>query len=241
MAIHNSILFVGPLEMGRSLFSLLPRTDFWNTVFYSFRKIGFGFLLAFFGGLAFGSVSYRFRWLRELLEPILLLMKSVPVASFVILALIWMGSKNLSVFVTFFVVFPVIYVNTISGLASTDPALLEMADVFHMSVSKRIFYIYRPALLPYLISGCKTALGMSWKSGTAAEVIGVTQHSIGGQLYLSKIYLDTAGLFAWTLVIILVSAAMEYTFLFLLDQADRLGKASAKTTDLSGGSETNGN
>jgi NitT/TauT family transport system permease protein len=106
--------------------------------------------------------------------------------------------------------------NTIAGFENTDSKLLEMASVFHISCGKKLFYIYRPAVLPYLISGCRVALGMSWKSGIAAEVIGVPVHSIGEKLYMSKIYLSTADLFAWTLVIIIISALFEKLFLYLL-------------------------
>ena len=96
------------------------------------------------------------------------LIRSVPVASFVILALIWIGSESLSVFISYLVVLPMIYVNTRAGLWATDPKLLEMARVFRMTAFKKVRYIYVPALMPYLVSGCKTALGMSWKSGIAA-------------------------------------------------------------------------
>ena len=109
-----------------------------------------------------------------------------------------------------------IYVSTLSGLEHTDRKLLEMALVFRMPLLKQIRYIYIPAVLPYLISGCRTALGMSWKSGVAAEVIGIPEGSIGEQLYYSKLYLDTAGLFAWTFVIIIASAVFERLFLYLL-------------------------
>ena len=146
----------------------------------------------------------------------MLLIKSVPVASFVILALIWIGSRNLAVFTSFLVVVPMVYVSTLSGMKHTDKKLLEMARVFRMPMWKRIHYIYVPALLPYLVNGCRTALGMSWKSGVAAEVIGIPEGSIGEQLYYSKLYLDTAGLFAWTFVIIIISALFERFFLYLL-------------------------
>ena len=76
--------------------------------------------------------------------------------------------------------------------------------------------VYFPALLPYLMTSVRTALGMSFKSGVAAEVIGVPSHSIGEQLYMAKIYLDTAGLFSWTLVIIAVTFLIENLFLFFL-------------------------
>lgn len=219
LAVGNSILLVGPASMVKALAALLPALDFWQTIAYSFGKISIGFLSAFFLGIALGSAGYRFPLLQELLKPIVLLMKSIPVASFVILALIWLGSRQLSVFISFMVVFPIIYINTISGLESTDKKLLEMAQVFHISAWKKILFIYLPALMPYLISGCKVSLGMSWKSGIAAEVIGIPAHSIGERLYMAKIYLSTADLFAWTFVIIIISAVFEQVFLYVLKQA----------------------
>lgn len=214
--VHNPVIFVGPVEMLRALADQLTQPGFWLTIGHSFGKISLGFLGAFASGLALGSLAYRFPFLGELLEPFMSLIRSVPVASFVILALIWIGSESLSVFISYLVVLPMIYVNTRAGLWSTDPKLLEMARVFRMTAFKKVRYIYVPALMPYLVSGCKTALGMSWKSGIAAEVIGIPTSSIGEQLYYSKLYLDTAGLFAWTFVIVLVSAVFEQLFLFLL-------------------------
>lgn len=109
-----------------------------------------------------------------------------------------------------------IYTGTLTGLEHTDRELLEMSRVFSFSFFKRLRYIYIPAVHPYLLSSCRTALGMSWKSGVAAEVIGIPQASIGEQLYYSKLYLDTAGLFAWTFAIIVISAVFERFFLSLL-------------------------
>ncbi|NNJ29784.1 ABC transporter permease subunit [Bacteroides xylanolyticus] len=216
LAVHNSIILVGPLDVILALLNQIGLADFWKTIGYSFGKINLGFLSAFAAGILAGTAACRYPLIGDFLSPLMALIKSVPVASFVILALIWAGSENLSVIIGFLVVFPIIYIQTIAGIKSTDHHLLEMADVFQMSEAKRFFYLYRPALLPYLASGCRVALGMSWKSGIAAEVIGVPLHSIGEKLYLSKIYLSTADLFAWTLVIILLSAIFESFFLWLL-------------------------
>lgn len=227
LIIHNAIIFVGPADVVSSFVRLLPQADFWMSIVHSFVKISAGFLSAFAAGILLGSLAYRFRLVQEILEPPVLLMKSIPVASFVILALIWMGSGSLSVFISFMVVFPVIYINTIAGLQSTDKKLLEMAQVFAVPLPRRISFIYLPALMPYLISSCKVALGMSWKSGIAAEVIGIPTGSIGEKLYMAKIYLDTADLFAWTIVIIVVSAVFEKLFLLLLTSAAKHGKESS--------------
>jgi len=224
LLIDNSIVMVGPVDVIRSFSALLPEREFWRAVANSIGKISLGFLLAFLTGVLLGVLAYAWNILREILEPVVLLMKSVPVASFIILALIWIGSKNLAVFASYVVVFPMIYVSTIAGLQSTDKKLLEMAQVFSIPLGKRIRYIYLPALLPYLSSSCATALGMAWKSGIAAEVIGVPAHTIGEHLYLSKVYLSTADLFAWTIVIILVSALFEKVFLLVL----RLGSGNCR-------------
>lgn len=215
----NSIILVGPAEVIKALLPQVLKADFWGTIWFSFGRISLGFCLAFLSGILTGGTACRFPLLEELLRPLISFFKSVPVASFIILALIWMGSENLSVFIAFIVVFPVIYINTMSGIRSADGKLLEMAQVFSMPVGKKLFYIYRPALLPYLISGCRVALGMSFKSGIAAEVIGVPDHSIGEKLYMAKIYLSTADLFAWTLVILIISAIFETFFLKLLTLA----------------------
>ena len=226
LAIRNDIIFAGPADVARSFAALLPDPGFWISIGWSFGKILAGFFLAFLSGVLLGSLAFRFRFLKELLEPVITLAKSIPVASFVILALIWIGSANLSVFISFLVVLPMIYVNTIAGLESTDEKLVEMARVFSLSLPRRIRFLYVPALTPYLVSSCRIALGMSWKSGIAAEVIGVPAHTIGERLYMAKIYLATSDVFAWTIVIILISSLFERLFLRLLEQGARWNERS---------------
>lgn len=216
MAIRSRILLVGPLETLQALYARLFQPSFWSAVWFSFDRICLGFLLAFFSGLLTGALSYWKPLIGDFLAPPIQFMKSIPVASFVILALFWTGAENLSVFISFIVVYPMIHINTLAGLLSADEKLLEMAQVFHVPVWKQAVWIYRISLYPYLKSACQTALGMGFKSGIAAEVIGVPGGSIGEGLYMSKIYLNTADLFAWTLTIIAVSAVFEKGMLLLL-------------------------
>lgn len=215
--VHNRILMVGPAEAFLALWQQLPTAEFWRTILHSSIRICGGYLLAFGAGLLAGILSYKKWYLEEFLEPAVALLQSVPVASFVILALIWIGSENLAVLISFVIVFPVIYRNTLQGMRAVDPQLLEMAAVFEMPASDRFWHLYRPALLPYLMAGGRTACGMAWKSGVAAEVIGVPDLSIGEKLYMAKIYLSTAELFAWTFVVILISRLFERGFWRMLE------------------------
>lgn len=233
----NRILLVGPLQVLRSFAENMLRPDYSAVILSSLIRIGLGFFLAFFLGLAAGAAGWRFRLIEELLEPVMTVLKSVPAASFVVLLLIWFGSGRLAFFISFLIVFPNVYVNTVAGLRSADVKLLEMARVFDMSRGKKFFYIYKPALMPYLNSSLRITLGMSWKSGVAAEIIGLPEHSLGERLYMSKIYLDTAGLFAWTLTIVLLSFLFEKAVLGLVKTLEEWKPypASGLTTDISSG------
>lgn len=221
MLVGKPVLFASPLDTAKALLELVPTQGYWASVLGSLVRIAVGFTLALVLGLLLGILAFRFPLVRDLVSPLLTLMKSVPVASFIILVLVWFGAKQLAVIVALLIVFPLIYFSTLSGLQSTDPGLLEMAQVFRVSGLRTARQIYRPALMPYLIGACSSALGMSWKAGIAAEVIGTPLHSIGEQMYLSKVYMATAELFAWTLTVIVLSTLFEKAVLRLLRKVGR--------------------
>lgn len=214
MWIGNDILMVGPAATAAALWKNMAMVSFWQTIGCSVLRIAAGFLAGLLAGLLLAAASARFSLLGEALSPVLALIKAIPVASFVVLFLIWWRSNVLSCAVGFCVALPNIYINTIEGIRAADRRLLEMARVFGVRGRERFFYIYRPALKPFLDSGIRVSVGMCWKSGVAAEVIGTPLYSIGERLYMSKIYLDTAGVFAWTAVAILLSVLFERIVLY---------------------------
>ena len=216
MLVHNNILFVGPLETLQALAALLPTGEFWTSLGASCLRIIGGFLLGSAAGILLAFAAYMKKFLADILAPFVTALKAVPVASFVILLLIWSGSENLSLLISFLVVFPILYLNTLEGLRSTDVKLLEMASVYRVPLLSRIRYIFLPGLKAFWLSSFQLALGMSWKSGVAAEVIGQPLTSIGNRMYQSKIFLDTAGVLAWTVVIVLISWLFEKAFLLFL-------------------------
>ena len=218
MFVNNDILLVTPLEALKALLGEASKLTFWQTVGMSLVRILIGFGAGFLVAVVLSVLSFRFSLLEILLSPVMTLLKAVPVVSFVVLLLIWWGSSFLSVAICFLVVLPNLYINTLAGLKSTPKSLLEMARVFRLPFWNSFFYIYRPALKPFLLSGLSISLGMCWKSGVAAEVIGTPSFSIGEQLYLSKIYLDTAGVFAWTAVTILLSCVFEKVCMHLVQK-----------------------
>jgi len=216
MYIGQAILLVSPVLVIKRLSELVFQVKFWQAVFSSFWHIAAGFLLATVLGVLLASLAARFRRIEEFLAPAMLVIKATPVASIIILVLIWISSRNLSIFISFLMVLPIIYTNVLKGICSTDIKLLEMADIFQISQYRRIVYIYISQVMPFFQSACSIGLGLSWKSGIAAEVIGIPQGSIGEQLYQAKVYLATPDLFAWTLTIIIISIIFERLFMLAI-------------------------
>ena len=215
-SLSSSLLLVSPLRVLERLCGLVREPQFYAAVGFSFVRIVAGFLLGLGCGTLLAVAASRWHLGEVLLWPYVTVIKTTPVASFIILCLIWLDSSSLPVFISFLMVLPIVYANMLEGIRQTDQKLLEMAKLFRVGAGRRLLYIYLPQLRPYLITACSVALGLSWKAGIAAEVIGIPDGSIGERLYEAKVYLSSADLFAWTVVIIAVSIAFEKLFLWLL-------------------------
>lgn len=210
MALASPILLPSPIATALRLVELLPDPAFWARIAFSLARIVGGFALgAVFGALG-ALASVRWRAIEELLAPVMALAKSVPVASITVLALIWLRASNLAVLVVLLVVLPLVYENTMQGLRATSRSLDEVASLFHLQSFRHLRFFVMPWLFPYLRAALVTALGMGWKAGVAAEVIGIPAGSLGEALYDAKIYFDTAGLFAVTLATVGASAVTTW-------------------------------
>lgn len=212
MTVGMDILLVSPVKVIARLFTIWREEGFIGTVLFSLLRIMSGFLIALALGFLLALAAGRIKAVEYLLWPYVVTFKAVPVASFIIMCLIWLSYSQLTVFISFLIVFPVIYSNVLTGLKNTDKDLLEMADVFRLSYGKKFKYIYMPGIRPYLESSCIISVGMAFKAGVAAEVIGVVDGSIGEKLYEAKIYFQSADLFAWTIILVVMSVLLEKLF-----------------------------
>ena len=212
-----NLLLPSPVTALLRLGELALTAAFWQSVGQSFLRIIGGFLLSCFAASLLAIPASRWNRVRELMGPLVATIKAVPVASFIILALFWLNSRSLALFISFLMVFPPVYLNVLEGIRQTDKKLLEMARVFRVPLWRRIRGIYLPAVMPYFRTAVSLGLGLCWKAGVAAEVIGLPTGSVGEQLYNAKVYFMTGDLFAWTAVIVVVSVLFEKLFLRLVD------------------------
>lgn len=222
LCIGQEVLFASPRATFSRLFSLLGTGDFWLKALHSLLGIMEGYLLGVCGGILLAVLTACSKWLLAVFKPMLTVIKTTPVVSFIILALVWLQKESVPVFISFLMVLPIVWANLTTGIAETNPQLLEMARAYRLSKRKILRYIYFPSVLPALLTSLTTAIGFAWKAGIAAEVISTPRESIGAQLYNAKVYLETADLFAWTLVVILLSMLFERLIVFLVGKISAL-------------------
>lgn len=209
VAVNEEILIVSPVVTAKRLVELATQGEFWLLSLMTLIRIIKGYLIGIVVGTAVAVLTANIKIADEFLKPLLSVIRATPVASFIILALVWIRRDNVPLFATSLIVIPIIWANVTQGIYSADRGLLEMAKVFGFSKRKKLFKIYVPSVMPFFFAGCSTAIGLAWKSGVAAEVLSLPSLSIGKELYYSKIYIETADLFAWTVVVITLSMILE--------------------------------
>lgn len=214
--VNNSILLSGPVDTVKALIDLGTQPSFYFSVGATAGKVLIGFLIGLVTGTLLSVLSYRFSLIKDFLSPFVSVIKSIPVVSFIIIALIWAGSSNVTIIVSSVIAFPIFYKNILEGLTVTDKKMLDMAKVFQMKTSKKIRYIYLPSLSSHIKSAVSLAIGMAFRGGITAEVVGQPLKSIGNSLYRAKINLATSEMLAWTLTAVLAAFIIERLISFIV-------------------------
>ncbi|MBE6955862.1 MAG: ABC transporter permease subunit [Ruminococcaceae bacterium] len=217
----DSILFLPtPLQVLRRLAALTATAAFWQTALFSLLRVALGMLLGTLLGVVLGALTCAFRWADTILSPAVSVIRATPVASFILLVFLWTDKGQVPVIIAALMVLPIVYGNVTRGIRETDPKLLELAHVYRFSRWKTVRLIILPSVRPYFFSAVTTAMGLAWKSGVAAEALCWPKLAIGTQIYNTKLYFETPDLFAWTLVVILLSLGLERLIALLVRRVE---------------------
>lgn len=209
LAVGREVILPAPFAVCKRFFALVATAPFWRATLFSLLRIMGGYAVGVTVGVLLGAAMYFVKPVRILFSPFLTVVKSTPVASFILIAYFIITDTAIPIFITFLMVLPMIAASVLHALSSTDPMLLEMAKVYHFSFGKKLRALYIPTVLPPFLGQALTALGFGWKAGVAAEVLCTPRDSIGKYLYEAKNYLETVDTFAYTLLIVLISLALE--------------------------------
>lgn len=216
LLIDQELLVPSPFQVFLKLFRLMGTVAFWQITVVTVTRIIIGFVLGSVLGVLFAILTTISPVVNAFFKPLLSMIKATPVASFIILALVWIQGGQIPAFISFLMVFPIIWGNVVKGISQTDNKLLEMAKVYHIKKSEIVRKIYINSVLPFFVPAAMTSMGLAWKAGIAAEVLSTPRYAIGTAMYDAKIYLETVDLFAWSIVVIIISVLLEKVVVFML-------------------------
>ena len=206
----NELLLPYPATVLAALTHLAGTGEFWESVLLSLLRVLAGLVVgAGLGGLA-AALTCAGAWADRLLSPAIRVVRAAPVASFILLVLLWTGRDQVPVVIVALMVLPVVWDSLSQGIRATDAQWLELARAYRFSRWKTVRLIYLPGLRPHLSAALTTATGLAWKSGVAAEVLCLPSTALGTEIYQTKYYLEIPELFAWTGVAVALSLLLEH-------------------------------
>lgn len=229
LKIDKPLLLPTPWAVLARLGQLILSKGFWRIAVLSIGRILYGILLSVLIGIPFAVLTARFDTLRLLFRPLLTVIRSTPVAAFIVLLWLMIGRDDVPTVITVLIALPVIFSSLETGIRGMDKSLLETAKVFRVPLPKRILFLDIPSLLPAFESALQTAVGLGWKAGIAAEILVRPAEAIGRKISDANYNLESVDLFAWTLTVILLSLFIELLFSTLLSRLFRF--AAPKQTD----------
>ncbi|MEF9920127.1 MAG: ABC transporter permease subunit [Erysipelotrichaceae bacterium] len=205
----NSYILPTPQAVVTSMMHQITSPDFYRIVLTTLTRSSMGLLFAFITALLFALCSYYSSILLGLLTPIITLAKSVPNISYIIIILIWFGREVSATIITFLILFPMFYSNFLTGLESKDKKLCDVLKIYPLSKFNQIIKIDLPMLKPFIAASMSSGIGLAFKVGVMAEILGQVDQGIGRELQYCRINLDMAGIFAWTIWIIILLVILE--------------------------------
>ncbi len=212
--VSMDVLIPSPLQVSERFVELSQTAEFWLSALFSLIRITVGWLSGVLFGTVLAFVTKRFMLLDAILSPAVRVVKATPVASFILLAYVWIERQTIPAFISFLMVLPIVWGNVAEGIDSVPKGFRELSRVYKLPLVKRLKKVELPAIRPFFLAACKISLGLAWKAGVAAEVLCQPETSIGSELWASKVYIETVDLFVWTAVVIILSMILEKMFSF---------------------------
>ena len=213
LIINKEIYLPSPISTLKTLALLLFDSSTYFIILVSTYRTILGLILSCILGIILGFVCGLNDFLYDLINPVVIVIRSTPIVSIVILAIIWLKSSNVPVFASFLMCFPVIFTNVATGIKNTDKKILDMCRIYNISKLNIIKSVYFYSVLPYIYSAIISSIGIAWKASSAAEVLSVPKYSIGKYLFYAKANLEPTVLFSWTIIIVVLSYIFENIFI----------------------------
>lgn len=212
----SPLAFPSLAEIGRALLSSIGTGELIQQTAYSIGLILWGLAVALVIALVLATLSTLSQTVDALTDTLVSIFHPLPGIALLPLVLLWFGTgKNAVILVIVHSVLWPLLLNLKSGFKSVPVIYQKIGRNYENSLIRRIGKIFIPASLPFGLSGLKIGWARAWRAAISAEMIfGVTggQGGIGWYIFNKRVFLDTPGLYAGLVVIILIGVLVEDIF-----------------------------
>lgn len=213
--INLEMILPSPVESFRRLFLLFEKSYFWQAVLGTLTRSLISFCISFVIASALSIISFVFEPIKKILSPLVVLLRSVPTMSIILISLIWFKNAVAPMVISAIITFPILYSGFSSSLQEIDPKIVEMSDFYRVPFFRKLFNLFLPYVGPSSLNTIQSGLSFNVKLIIAAEVLASTTQSMGRYMQVSKVYLDTAELLGWTIMAILLSYFLEFVIVVI--------------------------
>ena len=208
MVVDNEVIFPSIFSTSKSLVRIILSDGFFLTLVSTLIRCIVGFLISVVLAIGLGGLSRMYKTMDAILQPLVSMLSSIPIIAIIILALIWLDNDIVPIFTGFVMIFPLLFETVIGAIDSMDKKLLQMAKIYDKTGIDLALYLYIPRIFTALRNISGSSISTNLKMVIAGEVLSQPSYGIGTELQLQRIYLDTSGVFAWILVILLISGLL---------------------------------
>lgn len=208
--INNEVILPSISSTFLSLIKIVKDEYFLKTIQNTLFRTIIGFAISLLIAITSGVLSSYSKIIYNFMLPILKFLNSIPTIAIIVLALIWLNNEIVPVFVGFLMVFPILYEAVLNSILDIDKDIIEMAKIYKVRRARIVKDIYIPSIIYNLSSILNSVLGINLKMVIAGEVLSQPKYSIGSSLQLQRMYLNTSGVFAWIVIILLLSKIFDF-------------------------------
>lgn len=207
--IGNDLIFPSVLSIFKAFINIIKEKDFLFIIFHTIKRTGISIGISLIIGILCSILSYKYRFFYILFFPFFSFLKSIPTIAVIILVLIWSNVEIVPIITGIMILLPLVYENILGGIDSIDRDLLKMADIYKISKIDIFKGIYIPGVYYFSSAGIPALIALTLKVVIAGEVLSQGSLSIGGEIFIGKIYLETSSIFAWIVIVILINFLLD--------------------------------
>jgi NitT/TauT family transport system permease protein len=207
--IDNDILIPSIIDTFKKLFTLLSSIQSLNVILMTFIRLSLSVLAASIFGIATGLLSARIEQFHHWMTPYVTIFKTTPIISFIIIVYVIFGYSIAPYVITFMILFPLFYEASKAGYESIDPLVIDSFKLERHPFKEVLFDFYIPLLKPSILTVYLQSFGLGLKVLVMAEYITQTPNSIGRAIYISRVGIDYASVFAWTILLIAITYSID--------------------------------